>query len=74
MLACLPCARGEEITVGAVYKRLLRFCDDNKLPAPKEREFWETFEPLCERLGIRIRKRGGKVYCQDVQLAAWDAT
>ena len=63
MLACLPCARGEEITVGAVYKRLLRFCDDNKLPAPKEREFWETFEPLCERLGIRAEGKSTAKTC-----------
>jgi hypothetical protein len=32
--------------------------------------FWAHFEPLCERVGIRLRTKAGKVYCVGVKLAA----
>ncbi|MBX9588837.1 MAG: hypothetical protein K2X43_06005 [Hyphomonadaceae bacterium] len=72
MLACLPRAQGERVTRGAVYKRYLRWCDQQEprtepLPIPA---FWEQFEPLCQRVHIRMREKGGKVYCIDVRLAA----
>ena len=72
MLACLPRAKGGQVTRGAVYKRYLRWCDEQEpridaLPIPA---FWEQFAPLCNRVRIRMREKGGKVYCIDVRLAA----
>jgi len=58
---------------GAVYKRFLRWCDEQSPPAavPNAPAFWTHFEPLCGRVGIRLRtRRGGKVYCVGVKLAA----
>jgi hypothetical protein len=57
---------------GAIYKRYLRWCDEQSphaapLPIPA---FWEQFEPLRGRVKINMRERDGKVFCVDIQLAA----
>jgi hypothetical protein len=49
---------------GAIYKRYLRWCDEQNpraapLPIPA---FWMQFEPLCDRVKINMRERGGKVF------------
>jgi hypothetical protein len=72
MLKCLPRAEGEQAMRGAVYKRFLRWCDDQSprmapLNAPT---FWQHFEPLCERVGVKLVTRQGKVYALGVKLAA----
>jgi hypothetical protein len=72
MLQCLPRAPGERVMRGAVYKRFLRWCDDQEprialLDAPT---FWRHFEPLCERVGIAMTTKAHKVYCLGVTLAA----
>jgi hypothetical protein len=76
MLECLPICEGGEAMRGAVYRRFLRWCDEQSPPsgwgsALNAATFWAHFEPLCGRVGIRLRtKRGGKVYCVGVKLAA----
>ncbi len=72
MLACIKRTAGEKVTRGAVYKRYMRWCDEQEpharpLPIPA---FWEQFEPLCTRVEIQLRQRAGKVWCVDIQLAA----
>jgi hypothetical protein len=72
MIQCLPRCTGEQAMRGAVYKRFLRWCDEQKPPttAPNTQAFWAHFEPLCERVGIKLRTKAGKVYCVGVKLAA----
>jgi hypothetical protein len=72
MLACIKRTNGEKVTRGAIYKRYLRWCDEQDpratpLPIPA---FWEQFELLCDKVAIKMRERGGKVFCVDIQLAA----
>src|SRR5262245_3235924 len=57
MLECLPRCDGGEAMRGAVYKRFLRWCDEQSPPAtaPNASAFRAHFEPLCGRLGIRLR-------------------
>lgn len=61
-----------EIVAGAVYRRYQRWCDDQapKVAAMPATDFWARFEPLCRRVNIDLRKKGGKVYCVGVNLAA----
>jgi hypothetical protein len=70
MLQCLPRDPVARVMRGAAYKRFLRWCDDQKVDALNAPTFWQHFEPLCRRVGLRIVTRGGKVYCVGVKLAA----
>jgi hypothetical protein len=73
MLECLPRCEGGEAMRGAIYRRFLRWCDEQSppaAPAPNAATFWAHFEPLCERVGIKLRTKAGKVYCVGVKLAA----
>jgi len=72
MIQCLPRCTGEQAMRGAVYKRFLRWCEEQTPPAaaPDTQAFWAHFEPLCERVGIKLRTKAGKVYCVGVKLAA----
>lgn len=72
MLACISRTKGEKVMRGAIYKRYLRWCDEEQpraapLPIPA---FWGEFAPLCSKVEIKLRERDGKVYCLDVRLAA----
>jgi hypothetical protein len=43
----------------------------SSLPLPRRnRQFAEQFAERCERVGIRTRRDGRKVYCLDVRLVA----
>ena len=57
---------------GAIYKRYLRWCDEqNPRAAPLAiPAFWEQFEPLCDRVKIKLSERAGKVRCVGVKLAS----
>jgi hypothetical protein len=70
LLACLPRAKGEEVTASAVYARYQRWCDNQGQSAIKPREFAEKFKAVAERVGIRVRRDGAKIYCRDVRLVA----
>jgi hypothetical protein len=72
MLACLTRVKGEEVAGGAIYARYQRWCTEQQpaLTALEARTFAQQFAARCERLGIRTRRDGSKVYCLDVRLAA----
>jgi hypothetical protein len=72
MLACLSRVEGEEAAGGAIYARYQRWCAERSpVVAPlTAREFAVEFATRCERVGIRTRRDGGKVWCVDIQLAA----
>jgi hypothetical protein len=55
---------------GPAYKRLLRWCDDQKIAPLDAPAFWQHFEPLCMRVRVRIVTKCGKVYCVGVEPAA----
>ena len=72
MLACLPRAKGQEVEARTIYARFSRWCDAQVPPlaplAPSD--FAAAFKAWCERGNIRVRRDGGKIYCQDVRLVA----
>ena len=72
MLACLRRAKGEEVAGGAIYARYQRWCSEQQPPldALAARTFAQQYAERCERVGIRTRRDGNKVYCLDVRLAA----
>ena len=72
MLACLSKAPGEEAAGGAVFARYRRWCSEQTPPhaALETKAFAQQFAERCERLGIRMRRDGSKVYCVGVQLVA----
>jgi hypothetical protein len=72
MLACLKRAKGEEVAGGAIYARYQRWCSEQQPPldALAARMFAQQYAERCERVGIRTRRDGNKVFCLDVRLAA----
>jgi hypothetical protein len=70
MLACLRKAQGEEAAGGAIYARYRRWCSEQQPPHAElePKIFAQQFAQRCERLGIRTRRNGGKVYCLNVKL------
>jgi hypothetical protein len=72
MLACLKRAKGEEAPGGAIYGRYQRWCSEQQpaLAALDPRQFAQQFAERCERVGIRTRRDGRKIYCLDVRLVA----
>ena len=72
MMACIARAKGQHTMRTAAYRRYCRWCDEQSpkatplaIPA-----FWAEFQPLCEKVGIKMRERKGKVQLVDIQLAA----
>jgi hypothetical protein len=72
MLACLKRAKGQEVAGGDVYVRYQLWCAEQQpiLRALDAKAFAQEFASRCERVSIRTRREGGKVYCLDVRLAA----
>jgi hypothetical protein len=72
MLACLCRAPGEETAGGAIYARYQRWCEEQQPPAGALdlNAFAQQFAERCERVGIRTRRDGRKVYCVDARLVA----
>ena len=72
LLACLPRAQGEQVPLSAVYARYRRWCDEQrpKCSLHGATIFAEEFKAICERVALRTRQDGGKVYCLDVKLVA----
>lgn len=70
MLACITRTKGEKVMRGAIYKRYLRWCEDQRATPLAIPQFWAEFAPLCAKVAIKLREREGKVYCLDVQLVA----
>jgi hypothetical protein len=72
MLACLGKAPGEETAGGAIYARYQRWREEQQPPvgALDLSAFAQQFAERCERVGIRTRRDGRKVYCLGVQLVA----
>lgn len=72
MLACLKRVPGEEAPGGAIFGRYQRWCSEQQpvLSALGARQFAQQFAERCERVGIRTRRNGRKVYCLDVKLVA----
>ena len=69
VLACLPRALGRNEPLTAIYRRYCRWCDDTKTTPLGAMEFAEDFKRIAERhKGLRIVKRGGKIYCLEVKL------
>jgi hypothetical protein len=69
LLVCLPRARGEQVTSGAVYARYRRWCDDTQATALPATAFAEEFKAICGRVALRTRQNGSKVYVRDVRLS-----
>jgi hypothetical protein len=72
MLACLSKAPGDEVAGGAIFARYRRWCSEQtpQHAALETKAFAQQFAERCERLGIRMRRDGSKVYCVGVQLVA----
>jgi hypothetical protein len=72
LLACLPRAQGEQVPLSAVYARYRRWCDeqDPKCGPHSATTFAEEFKAIGDRVALRTRQDGGKVYCLDVKLVA----
>jgi hypothetical protein len=72
MLACLPRTRGHDEALASIYRRYQRWCDEQQPTAAAidAAAFAVEFRPLAERVGLRIEKRGDKLYVRDVRLAA----
>jgi hypothetical protein len=72
MLACLSKDPGEETAGGAIYARYQRWCEEQRPPlgALDLSAFAQQFAGRCERVGIRTRRDGHKIYCVDVRLVA----
>jgi hypothetical protein len=70
ILACLPKSKGNDATLGAVYARYCRWCDDGKMAALNLKAFGDEIKSISQRYGLRIRTKQGKVYCVDVRLVA----
>lgn len=72
MLACLPRARGQEVTWGATYARYQRWCSEQSpaLAPLTLTAFGAEFKAACDRAKVRTRQKGSKLYCLDVQLVA----
>lgn len=72
LLACLPRAHGEQVTLSAVYARYCRWCEEQepKATAHSATAFAEEFKAISARVALRTRQDGSKVYCLDVKLVA----
>jgi hypothetical protein len=73
MLACLPRAKvPSSVPVRVIYARYQRWCFEQEpsVEPLAAAQFFEQFAPLCERVQIPMRKKGGKVHCLGVSLAA----
>jgi hypothetical protein len=70
MLSCLKRMPGEEAPGGAIYVRYRCWCTEQQpaLTALDAHQFALQFAERCERVGIRTRHHGRKVYCVDVRL------
>jgi hypothetical protein len=65
-MACVPQAKGEKVTLGAVYAGYRRWCEEKGLSARGATEFAVDFKAIAARYGIRTRKDGTKISCLDV--------
>jgi hypothetical protein len=72
MLACLPRAKGEGVALASVYRRYVRWCEEQApAVAPEDAaSFGESFKGLANKVRLGVEKRGGKVYIRDVRLVA----
>ena len=72
LLACVPRTVGEVVPLSAIYARYRRWCDDQDPKAAPHgaTAFAEEFRAICERVALRTRQDGSKVYCLDVRLVA----
>jgi len=70
LLACLPRAKGEQVILGAIYARYRRWRDESQATALPATAFAEEFKGICERVALRTRQNGSKVYVRDVRLLA----
>jgi len=70
LLACLPRANGEQVALSAVYARYRRWCDEQMASPLSATAFGEEFKAICDRVALRTRQDGSKVYCLDVRLVA----
>jgi Poxvirus D5 protein-like len=70
LLECLPRAKGQRVTLGAVYARYRRWCDDQKSTPLSAQAFAEEFKTISERVALRTKRNGTKIYCLDVTLVA----
>lgn len=72
MLPCLSRASGRETAGGAVYARYQRWCGDQQPQhAPLDaKSFAVQLAERCQRVDIRVRRDGGKVYFVGVRLIA----
>jgi hypothetical protein len=70
LLECLPRAKGQRVTLGAVYARYRRWCDDQTATPLSAHAFAEEFKRISERVALRTKQDGTKIYCLDVKLVA----
>ena len=62
--------QGEEVPLSTIYARYRRWCDEQKASPLSATAFGEAFKEICERVALRTRQDGSKVYCLDVELVA----
>jgi len=72
MLACLPRAHGQDVVLASIYRRYVRWCDE-QVPAVAPEDaaaFGESFRELSDKVRVGVEKRGGRVFVRDVRLVA----
>jgi hypothetical protein len=57
-------------SLGAIYARYRRWCDETTATALAAAAFAQEFKGICGRVALRTRKNGSKVYVRDVGLSA----
>lgn len=70
LLACLPRHPGEEVSLGSVYARYQRWCDETEATPLSASEFAEEFRAMSQKYALRTRQDGNRIYCLDVKLVA----
>jgi Phage integrase, N-terminal SAM-like domain len=72
MLACLPRAKGGEVTLTGIYARYQRWCDEQApaVGAMDAAAFGEHFKALADKVRLGVDNRGGRVFVRDVRLVA----
>jgi hypothetical protein len=72
MLACLPLAKGGEVTLTGICARYQRWCDEQApaVGAMDAAAFGEHFKALPDKVRLGVDNRGGRVFVRDVRLVA----
>jgi hypothetical protein len=70
LLACLPRAKGQRVSLSAVFARYRQWCAEQRVRELDATAFTEAFEAISQRVALRTRRCGSKVFLMDVRLVA----